>query len=66
MADALTPQRVPVEERHYPKMGHPQTVLALMRPFRRIWPEYREIAAFLDRRLTKGAAASETAAVRVT
>jgi acetyl esterase/lipase len=66
LAEKLRNAGVPVEERHYPRMGHPHTVLALMRPFRPVWPEYRDIAAFLDRRLTKGAAASETAAVRVT
>jgi hypothetical protein len=37
-----------------------------MRPFRRIWPEYRDVAAFLAKRLAKGDATTETAAVRVT
>ena len=66
LAERLRNAGVSVEERHYPKMGHPHTVLALMRPFRPIWPEHRDIAAFLKRRLAKGAATSETAAARVT
>jgi hypothetical protein len=32
-------------------MGHAETILALMRPFRLLWPEYKQIAAFLKGRL---------------
>ena len=31
---------VPVVERHYPELRHPETVLGLARPLRRLWPVY--------------------------
>jgi acetyl esterase/lipase len=38
---------VEVVERHYPRLDHPATVLALMRPFRPFWPVFRDIAEFV-------------------
>jgi acetyl esterase/lipase len=42
---------VPVEERHYPELGHPQTLLALSRPLRRMSPVLDDVAAFLAQNL---------------
>ncbi len=50
LAGKLRAAGVPVEERHYPGMEHAQTVLALMRPFRPVWPVYAAVAAFLRAR----------------
>jgi acetyl esterase/lipase len=50
LAAILRGAGVPVVERHYPALGHPQTVLGLMRPFRRLWPVWGDVRAFLAAR----------------
>ena len=40
-----------VEERHYPQLGHPQTLLALSRPVRHLAPVLPDVAAFLSQYL---------------
>jgi acetyl esterase/lipase len=50
LAAILRGAGVPVVERHYPALGHPQTVLGLMRPFRRLLPVWADVEAFLSAR----------------
>ena len=52
LAAKLRQNGVPVVERHY-RLHHPETVLALMRPLRPIWPVYGDVAAYL-RKLAAG------------
>jgi acetyl esterase/lipase len=47
LAQKLRAAGADVVERHYPRLGHPETVLALTRPLRAIWPVYRDIARFV-------------------
>ncbi|MGV8833967.1 MAG: alpha/beta hydrolase [Devosia sp.] len=49
---------VTVEERHYERLGHPGTLLALGRPGRVIAPVLKEVGAFLHRHLDAKALAS--------
>ena len=50
LAGILRGAGVAVVERHYPTLGHPQTVLGLMRPFRRLLPVWADVEAFLGAR----------------
>ncbi|MFN4211227.1 MAG: alpha/beta hydrolase [Devosia sp.] len=51
LAARLRAVGVTAEERHYPALGHPATLLALGRPARAIAPVLKDVAAFLDRHL---------------
>jgi len=46
LAAKLRAAGVPVVEKHY-DLRHAEVVLSLMRPFRRAWPVYRDVADFL-------------------
>lgn len=54
LAQKLRAAGVEVVERHYPRLGHPQTVLALMRPLRLVWPLLAEIRQFIARHSGQG------------
>jgi acetyl esterase/lipase len=51
MAMALKAAGVPVMERHYPRLGHAITVLALARLVRRVGPVFDDVTGFLARHL---------------
>jgi len=51
LAKRLRAEGMPVEEKHYPTLGHPQTLLALSRPFRNTAPVLQDVAAFLGTNL---------------
>lgn len=53
LAAKLRQAGVPVVERHYPALGHPQVVLGLMTIFRGIWPVHADVAAFLRARVNQ-------------
>lgn len=55
LAAILRGAGVPVVERHYPALQHPQTILGLMRPFRRMLPVYADVAEFLLPRVNQAA-----------
>lgn len=48
LAAKLRAAGVPVVERHYRRLRHVELVLGLMLPFRRLWPVYGDLAAFLE------------------
>ncbi|HEX4298321.1 MAG TPA: alpha/beta hydrolase [Devosia sp.] len=50
LAQKLREAGVGVVERHYAGLGHEPLVLGLMRPFRRLWPVYGDVAQFLRER----------------
>ena len=47
LAAKLRAAGVHVVERHYPQLRHEQPVLSLMRPFRGLWPVWRDVAGYL-------------------
>jgi acetyl esterase/lipase len=47
LAKRLRQMHVAVTEIHYPELGHPQTLLALSRPGRRLGPVLADVGAFL-------------------
>lgn len=51
MAARLRQAHVPVTELHYPRLGHPHTLLALSRPGRHLAPVLSDVAAFLKAHL---------------
>lgn len=51
LARRLAVVGVPVEERHYERLGHPGPLLALGRPARSLAPVLKEVGAFLHRHL---------------
>lgn len=51
LASRLRDADVPVEEIHYPRLGHPGPLLALGRPARAIAPVLADVAGFLGRYL---------------
>ena len=51
LANSLRAAGVAVEERHYPKLGHPEPLLALGRPARRMAPVLVDVAAYLHHHL---------------
>lgn len=62
LAGRLRAVGVTVEERHYPGLGHPATLLALGRPARSIAPVLKDVAAFLDRHLATAVLAPRVSA----
>ena len=46
LAAKLRENKVPVVERHYP-LHHPEPVLSLALPLRRVWPVWRDVAGYL-------------------
>jgi hypothetical protein len=46
LAAKLRENGVPVVERHYP-LHHPEPVLSLALPLRRVWPVWRDVAGYL-------------------
>ena len=50
LAAKLRENGVPVVERHYPGLRHEQPVLGLMRPFRGLWPVWRDVSGYLRER----------------
>ncbi|KQT49622.1 hypothetical protein ASG47_04710 [Devosia sp. Leaf420] len=51
LAKRLRGVGVTVEEKHYPQLGHPQTLIAFSRPGRRMAPVLDDVAKFLDSNL---------------
>jgi acetyl esterase/lipase len=55
LARGLKIAGVTVQERHYAKLGHPGTLLALGRPARGLAPVLKEVASFLHHHLAEQA-----------
>lgn len=53
LSQRLRAAGVPVQEKHYPTLGHPNTLLALSRPFRHTAPVLDDVATFLDHHLAR-------------
>lgn len=53
LSQRLRASGVLVEEKHYAALGHPNTLLALSRPFRHTAPVLKDVATFLERYLAR-------------
>lgn len=64
LAARLRRMGVAVDEIHYAELGHPQTLLALSRPGRRIAPVLADVAAYLALNLARYPAGKATSAAQ--